>query len=194
MSYAERYSDFAINLNFNEIPQEVVDYAKLLVLDSIGIMIASTNKEHGHIFPDVVLEMAGAEESTVIGQKKRVPAPNAALANGTLAHFLDFDDSHLKSGTHNGATAVSTALAVAEETGASGEMLITALIAGLEVMTRIGSTRLNFHDKGFHATGIVGPLRGCGHFRKAERSRERRTDFRIGYLRQPSGGTDGMPL
>jgi 2-methylcitrate dehydratase PrpD len=157
-SYAERYSEFATELSFREIPEEVIEHAKLLIMDSIGIMVASSRHEKGQIFPEVVLEMGGKEESTIIGKTQRVPAPGAALANGTLAHFLDFDDSHLKSGTHNGATAVSTALAVGEETKASGEDLLTALVAGLEVMSRIGSTTLNFHDKGFHATGIVGPF------------------------------------
>ncbi|MCZ7664508.1 MAG: MmgE/PrpD family protein [Thermoleophilia bacterium] len=157
-SYAERYSDFATRLTYDAIPRPVVAHAKSLVLDSIGITLASTKKLFAEVFPDTVLAMGGTPESSVVGRTEMVPAPNAALANGTLAHFLDFDDSHLKSGTHNGATAVPTTLAVGEGLCVHGRDALTALVAGLEVMTRVGSTLLNFHDKGFHATGIVGPF------------------------------------
>jgi len=157
-SHAERYSDFASRLSFADIPEEVVDHAKQLILDNIGIMLAARSRQLGDLFPDLVLAMGGTPESTVVGEEILVPAPNAALANGTLGHFLDYDDSHLKSGTHNGATVVPTCLAVGEQVAAAGEEALTALVAGLEVMTRVGSTILNFHDKGFHATGIVGPF------------------------------------
>ena len=157
--YAERYAEFVEDLRFDDIPIEVVEHAKELFMDTIGICIASTKQDHSEIFPELVLEMGGNQESSVVGRMVKVPAPNAALVNGTLAHYLDYDDSHLKSEGHISATVVPTGLAVGELLEISGRELIAAAVAGWECITRIGMTfPLNFHDKGFHTTGIIGPF------------------------------------
>jgi len=157
--YAEQYAEFVENLEFERIPTVVVEHAKKLFLDTIGICIASTRRNHAQIFPELVLGFGGANESTVIGTTQKVPAPNAALVNGTLAHFLDYDDSHLKSEAHISAAVVPTALAIGEKIEASGQDIITAAVAGWECTARIGMTfPLNFHNRGFHCTGIVDPF------------------------------------
>jgi 2-methylcitrate dehydratase PrpD len=157
--YAERYAEFVESLKFEDIPIEVVEHAKKLFLDTIGICVASTKRNHSQIFPELILDMGGKQESTVVGKMIKVPAPNAALVNGTLAHYLDYDDSHLKSEGHVSATIVPTAMAVGESLEISGKELITAAVAGWECITRIGMTfPLNFHNKGFHCTGIIGPF------------------------------------
>jgi len=87
----------------------------------------------------------------------RAPAPNAALANGTLIHALDFDDTHAESLVHVTVAVLPAALAVAEECSASGADLLTAVITGMEVVTRLGAAvRHGFHARGFHATSVCG--------------------------------------
>src|SRR5207302_11013905 len=89
-----------------------------------------------------------------------VHAPAAALANGALAHAFELDSTTLpNSGSHPGATLFTSTLAVAQEQGLSGRELITAFVAGAEVMFRIGhATRHSNETRGFHAPGTTGPF------------------------------------
>jgi 2-methylcitrate dehydratase PrpD len=101
----------------------------------------------------------------LIGTGERLPAPSAALANGTLAHALDFDDTHLPSVLHPSACVVPAALAAAEAADASGLDLLRAVAIGDEICVRLGMAGYDpearnsiFFDKGFHATSICGAL------------------------------------
>ena len=87
-------------------------------------------------------------------------APAAALANGALAHAFEMDNLTWPStGVHPGATLLPAALAVAQEHGQGGRELITAIVAGAEVMIRIGrATQHRNERRGFHAPGTTGPF------------------------------------
>jgi 2-methylcitrate dehydratase PrpD len=89
-----------------------------------------------------------------------VHAPSAALANGAFAHAFELDNlTKPNSGSHPGATMLSSSLAVAQERGASGRELITAFVAGAEVMIRIGiATKHSQEEHGYHAPGTTGPF------------------------------------
>jgi 2-methylcitrate dehydratase PrpD len=103
---------------------------------------------------------AGAREASIIGYDFGAPAPWAALANGTLTHALDYDDTHVESVVHPSAFVVPAALAVGEEIGASGRDIVTAAVAGYEVATRIGAAAPGrFHVRGQHTTGLWDPER-----------------------------------
>lgn len=110
-------------------------------------------------------EWGGAEDATAIGIAGRLPTPSAALVNGTLAHSLDFDDTHLPSVLHPSSAVLPAALAVAERTGASGPAFLDAATVGIEVTCRLGMAgydeeRANsvFFDRGQHATAICGAV------------------------------------
>jgi 2-methylcitrate dehydratase PrpD len=104
-----------------------------------------------------LLGWGGAPEATVFTKAERLPAPNAALANGILAHTLDFDDTHTASITHPSACVVPAAVAAAEAAESSGTTLITSLVAGYEVTARIGLAASGaFHKRGFHGTPLCG--------------------------------------
>ncbi|GIW08914.1 MAG: MmgE/Prp family protein [Dehalococcoidia bacterium] len=99
----------------------------------------------------------------MVGRAGRYPAPMAAQVNGTLAHSLDFDDTHLPSILHPSATIVPATLALAEATGATGRDAIAAAAVGIEVCVRIGlGGQLPegnvWFDKGWHATSICGTM------------------------------------
>src|SRR2546426_7186217 len=72
------------------------------------------------------------------GISERLPAPQAAFANGMLCHGLDFDDTHTDAVCHVSAVMAPAALAAAEARGASGAKLLAALVAGNEIAIRIG--------------------------------------------------------
>lgn len=156
-TYAQIFSDFVSSLQFRHLPDSVVGKVKLHVLDSIGVATASTRLEYGAIVTDLLSSFGGRPQSSVIARKKKVPAPVAAFINGSLIHGVDFDDTHLRSVLHPSSFVLPAALAVAEERGSTGAEVITAVVAGFEVATRLGiAASGKFHHHGFHPTSIIG--------------------------------------
>lgn len=140
------------------------------ILDVIGNSLAGRAESRVDSEPDraterLVTSWGGTPTSGLIGSATRVPAANAALVNGTLAHILDFDDTHLPSVLHPSASVVPAAIAVAEEVGATPQALLAATAAGIEVCNRLGMASYIpeagnslFFEKGFHATSICGTV------------------------------------
>ncbi|MFI5367327.1 MAG: MmgE/PrpD family protein [Candidatus Binatia bacterium] len=161
-SASERLAAFAAELRFEMLPADVVAKLKLHLLDVLGVALAGASMEFGGAALGVGTHLGGSPTCTVIGFRERLPAVWAALVNGTLAHGLDYDDTHTESVVHVSASVVPAALAACEETGATGtgatgETLLAALAAGMEANIRIGLVaRGGFHDRGFHPTGICG--------------------------------------
>ena len=152
-----RFSEFTYNLRLRDIPGVVVDRAKLHVLDALGIMMATYGLEDVKRVVNVVKLLGGSPESTVVGYGFKVSAPNAALANATMAHSVDYDDTHLGSGIHQSCTAIPTALAVGEVSNASGRDFLEAIIAAYEVNSRLGlAAPWLFHVRGIHPTSAIG--------------------------------------
>ena len=156
---ASQLGEFAHSLRFEDIPADVVETAKLLVLDSLGIGFASGTFDFAHKAVAAVDELADDQpgSATVIGSAKSYSMRDAVLLNGLLVHGLDFDDTHPEGVIHASASALPTALGVAEKLRLSGRELLTAYIIGLEVDARLGmAARGGFHQVGFHPTGLLG--------------------------------------
>ena len=135
------------------------------VLDVLGNSLAAADQPAARAVTTVATAWGGSEQSTAIGSGVRLPAPAAALVNGTLAHSLDFDDTHLPSVLHPSSSVIPAALAVAEATGASGPALLDAAGMGIEVTVRLGMGGYDrqlgnsvFFDRGQHATSICGAI------------------------------------
>jgi 2-methylcitrate dehydratase PrpD len=135
----------------------VADRAALLALDTLGNALAAAGEDFGRAVLDVAEQLGGAPETALLGRAARVAAANAVLANATLAHGLDFDDTREDAIVHTGCVAVTTALAVGEAVDASGRAMLEALIAGVEVMCRVGlAVPGALHARHFHPTAITG--------------------------------------
>ncbi|MCX5410201.1 MmgE/PrpD family protein [Streptomyces sp. NBC_00335] len=171
--YAARLAAFAATAAADGVPQEIAEDAAARTLDclgnSLGALGAHTGEISGASPQSAALAMAraagGVAEATAVGSGRRMPADRAALVNGTLAHALDFDDTHLPSVLHPTAAVLPAALAVAEATGATGASLLTALAVGGEVCVRLGMASYDpalrnsvFFEKGLHATSICGTV------------------------------------
>ncbi|HZA55084.1 MAG TPA: MmgE/PrpD family protein, partial [Candidatus Udaeobacter sp.] len=137
-SYSEALGEFASGLRLSDIPRAVVDKAKLVFLDTLGIALASSTMDFGRMVLNVAEKLGGSAVSRLIGSSIRVAAANAVLANGTLAHGLDYDDTLEEAIVHTGCCAGMTAMAVGDEVGASGGSVLEAAIAGTEVMCKVG--------------------------------------------------------
>src|SRR5262249_39145880 len=124
-----------------------------------------------------------------MGTKSRVGAASAVLANGTLAHGLDFDDTREDAIVHTGSVAVTTALAVGEAVGASGRAVLEALIAGVEVMCRVGlAVPGRFHARHFHPTSLAGSFAAAAVAGKLRGLTEDRIVHAFGICGSQAGG------
>ena len=156
---------FAAATRARGLPPELVHDVKRRVLDVVGNSLGAHGYEPARIALTVASAWGGAERATAFGSGARFPAAAAALVNGTLAHTLDFDDTHLPSVLHPSASVVPAALAVAEAEGRSGMEAIVAIAVGNEINVRLGSAGFDagsnvnlFFEHGLHATSICGAL------------------------------------
>ncbi|MBM3678692.1 MAG: MmgE/PrpD family protein, partial [Actinobacteria bacterium] len=134
-------------------------------LDVAGLALARESREAAVPVAGVVRAWAGPPRAHLIGLAGAYPAATAALVTGTLAHALDFDDTHLPSILHPSAVLVPAGLAVAEACERGGRDLVVALAAGYEILVRLGMTAYDgdlrnsvFFEKGLHATSICGTV------------------------------------
>ena len=160
MGATQVLAEYVNQTSFSALPKEVVRKAKGIVLDTLGCGIAGyTLASHEfHWILDLVKEMGGNPQSTVFLEGMKTSAPQAALVNGVLIHTVDFDDTHMGSIAHLGASVVSTTLAMGEKVGADGPSLITAIVSAYEVAGRIGKAVMPSHYKYWHPTGTLGTI------------------------------------
>ena len=157
MTAAERFAAWTRSLSLEAIPPEVVVAAKLHLLDALGCGLAAHALGIATAGREAMRESGGRAEASVIGVAERWPAAHAAFANGMLCHGLDFDDTHTDAVCHVSAVMAPAAIAAAEARGASGADLLVALVAGNEIIIRIGmAAPAVFHRRGFHPTSVCG--------------------------------------
>jgi 2-methylcitrate dehydratase PrpD len=124
-----------------------------------GCAIGAAHHPAAEAALSAVQALAPAPQATVLGRAERVDMANAALVNGITSHTFDFDDTHLKTIIHPAGPVASAALALAEQTGASGRQLIDAVVLGVDVACRVGNAVYPDHyDRGWHITGSTGML------------------------------------
>lgn len=155
---AEQYAHFLIQLNYQQIPDEVLFSAKRHILDTIGVAIRGRAHENAVNSLKGLIELnKNAHFIPVWGSKVKLSTEYAALANGIAAHCLDFDDTHTDSILHGSTIIAPVVLALGEELNVSEDDLLTAFIGGWEVAARIGlASKGSFHKRGFHTTSIAG--------------------------------------
>ncbi|MFP3646692.1 MmgE/PrpD family protein [Paraburkholderia sp. SIMBA_054] len=153
---AATLADFAIGMRPDQIPARVRERAKYLLLDAVGLAYATKH----YSFTKVTLtamQSLGSGSATVIGHGRLLQTRDAMVMNGLLVHGLDFDDTHMGGVIHPTASLLPCTLGIAELRGASGEDMLAAYIAGVEVGARLTSAgNGGFHETGFNPTGVVG--------------------------------------
>ncbi len=147
---------FVARTDFRDLPETVIEQAKLCILDWLGSALAGSLQPPAQIIRDFIRENAGRKECTVLGSRTKNSCVNAALANGVMGHILELDDLHVDSIVHPAAPVVPASLAVAETNGRSGQDLITSIVVGYEVEIRIGLAMNPSHYQYWHTTGTCG--------------------------------------
>jgi len=157
MTAAETIAAFATSLDLADVPADVVEHAKLHVLDALGCGLAGHATGNGTEGRATMRELGGEAQATVIGTTERLPAANAAFANAMVCHGLDFDDTHSDSGSHISTVIAPASFAAAELYGVSGRDTLAAIVAGNEIDCRIGMAEPGaLHARGFHPTAVCG--------------------------------------
>jgi 2-methylcitrate dehydratase PrpD len=188
-SVARRYARFVLGLTGEDIPAPVTAKAAVLALDTLGSCLASSREDFGRAVLDSAERLGGPQESTLIGTKAKAGAASAALANATLAHGLDFDDTREDAIVHTGCVTVTTALAVGEAVGAPGRVVLEAMIAGVEVMCRIGlAVPGRFHARHFHPTSLTGSFAAAAVAGKLYQLNEDQLVHAFGICGSQAGG------
>lgn len=158
---AARLADYAISLKSSEIPAEALRLAKFCLVDAVACALHGSTQPWSRMVLETTLATAGEGPAHLPGALPRgLPPAAAALCLGSFAHAFELDSLRKPgAGVHPGATIALPALMAAQAMDADGRTLLAAIVAGCEVMFRIGDATLHSAElAGFHAPGITGPF------------------------------------
>jgi len=151
-------AQFASELRFEDIPQEVVQRMKTSVLDSIGCCLYGVTLPWTQHVSDMVEQDGAKPVVSIWGTSRRTSLSNAVLVNSTAGHAFELDDIHKESIIHAGSIATPVVLGFAQQSGvASGKDILTAMVAGYEIGARAGNAAtMDLFFRGFHPQGTSG--------------------------------------
>lgn len=129
-------ADYVHLTRFQDLPDEVVDYTKLLILDSLICGLSAGHLERSKMIHEVVKQLGGVGEATVFGLAGRFPVASAVMANAEIINCLDADDTFFTT-SHFAAFNLAASLAEAQRCGASGKDMILAMALGFDVNARL---------------------------------------------------------
>jgi 2-methylcitrate dehydratase PrpD len=158
MTAAHTLAEFAVGLTYEKIPAEVLERAKDCVIDTVAACVYGSQMPWTQTVIDYAKRNSAPGECSIFGTPLKVRAPFACLANGAAAHAFELDCLVEPSvGIHPSAALAVPGLAPAMGRKLSGKQLLTAIVAGYEVLYRIGdAARQSIEKVGFHSPGVVG--------------------------------------
>lgn len=190
MGATKKLAQFAVDASYDSLPEEVVTAAKRAVLDTLAATVAGRSEKAAAIIIAHVRELGAAGEAGVVASGFQTAASEAALANGTLAHALDYDDVSISMLGHPSAPLLPAVLAVAEKTGAPGKDVIAAFVVGLEVECKVGSAiGAGHYARGWHPTATLGTLGAAAACAKLLHSDVAATRTALGIAASLAGGS-----
>jgi 2-methylcitrate dehydratase len=136
-SISRQISEFAVNLKYSDLPEEVIFEVKRYLYDSVGCAYGGYHTKDVNIIRDIYNDMGGKEEATVIGFGEKIPAVNATLVNSLMIRALDFNDIYWKEDPSHPSDIIPAALSVGEMVGASMEDVIVAIVLAYEFEQRL---------------------------------------------------------
>ncbi len=172
MGFALELAKRVTALHYEDLPPEAIHWAKVGILDTVGVTLAGSSDPSATLLADV---LSSAGPSLVLGSGKRTSALDAALINGTASHALDFDDCNNTLGGHPSAPILPALFALADEIGASGRDFITAYVAGFETECKISlGVNLYQYTRGWHPSttiGVFGAAAACARLLRLDDER-----------------------
>src|ERR1041384_5009031 len=132
MGATEKIARFIVDTSYGSLPRDAVEKAKRTALDCVGAALAGVGEPVSKTITAYATKLCGPAQSSVFGAGIKVPIADAALANGCIAHALDYDDCGVKIG-HPSVLVLPAVLSLGEHLGTSGQDVLTAYILGLEI-------------------------------------------------------------
>ncbi len=160
----ETLADFSSSLTYEKLGKETIYQAKRRILDTLGCVMGAFHMEPPRIFRHYAMQVTANPGATILGTKIRTSLEMAALANGVMGRYLDFNDtSHTKNSGHP-SDMIPAMLSTAEYAGANGKKFITGVVVAYEIMDRMGET-WGITGDGFDYTTYVaiGSAAGAGN-------------------------------
>ena len=157
-------SSFIAGLTYDYIPAEAIEITKMYIVDYYAACFAGikVNGKFNKAVEEILTEMGGKADASVLNSDVRLPSMNAAFLNAVYSHGADMDDGNRKAMGHVAAHVMSAVFAVAEVLASSGRDIITAINVGYEVYNRIAAAvQPGLVRRGFHSTGTAGSV-ACG--------------------------------
>lgn len=151
-------ANFVADLSYEDLPPEVVDWAKYLCLDFAGVALNGSTTPSAKAVLQAIKHTGRFGTSVVVGTPTRALPEYAALANGTAFHSIELDDVNNEASLHPGVVAYPTALAMADMAPVDGKSFIAAVTAGYDVIIRLGRALkpAAHYGRGFHPTATCG--------------------------------------
>lgn len=165
MDETQNLCKFVLGTDYSDIPEPVIDHAKRMILDTIGVSLAATGNEDVDIVETVKASSSKGDLSGespgnfVLGERITLPLKKAVFINGYKAHSLDFDDVHEGMGGHPSAPILPVVLGIGAKMNATGEDILQAFVVGVETELALGAV-LNpgLYERGWHPTAILGHI------------------------------------
>lgn len=158
MALVRQIAEYGVNLQYEDIPEDAVQIAKLLIFDSIGTGLGGFQRELGRKAARFGAQHMPGQAATLLATGEKSSMEGAALANGVMIKILGMDDSHRSAG-HIASQVVPAVLAVSEAYGTSGKEIITAIVAAYDFAIRVGlQVRAAQRERGLDLKGTVGTM------------------------------------
>ena len=157
MTVAEDLGERICAISTDRLSPEAVHWAKVSILDTVGVALAGTREPCAQIAGGVIAGTDGP--SLVFGTRRRAAALDAAQINGAAAHALDFDASNNTMAGHPSVHILPALYALAEELGSDGAAFVTAYVAGFETQCRLARGLQPYQTtKGWFPSSSLGVL------------------------------------
>ena len=158
MKLTEQLVGLVRAIEYDDLPPAAIEMARHVFLDGVGVTIAGSTEPSGlgTLVTDYVRELQGAPQASVFAGGFKTSMTDAAFANGTMAHALDYDNTWYPM-NHPTSPTLPAIIALAEHYGHTGKECVAALVAAFEVQSRLRMASTGLHTGvGFHKPGTTG--------------------------------------
>jgi len=183
-------ADFVAGLRYEQLPADVQKLAQLVLLDTVGCVLAGSTTEEISLIRNTVRALGGDGNASLWGTAEKAALPLAALVNGAAAHVREIDD--FGGCAHSGAVVIPAALGTAIQVRASGAELLTAIVIGYDVARRAmdgGGGYLTFKARGWHSTSTCGGFGAAAAAGRLLKLGPQRLQWALGLAGSNAGGT-----
>lgn len=183
-------AEFAANIQYQDIPQDVIARMKTSFLDSAGCCLFGATLPWTQRVQAMIEEEGARPVASIFGSGRKTSVAGAVLVNATAGHAFELDDIHKESIVHAGSIATPVVIALAEQAGgANGKTLLTAMTTGYEIGTRVGNAAtMGLFFRGFHPQGASGVFVAAASAARMLNLDSARMQHALGIVGSQAGG------